>query len=208
MQSRLPPALREPNVFDQYLPNCESPTINRDEIECFKREKFLFKKGLIPTDVDLESIVNYVWQSVPNDVIRRNDASTWLDRPQDKWKPEYNTKFGPMHGGNWKFRSPHGFGSEAFISDKTTRHPSVMALVESMIGASVCSPTRVRGVYLILPKPPEVNGRLGPHVDTSAAKLSAMVFVPQRLLDVGDSRYDQAHTFSCTRCTRQFIAPM
>ena len=176
-EPKLPPVILEPVVFEDESSNCRSRTIDFQEIEFFKREGFLIMKGLIPSNIGFDRIVDYVWDTVPPDVISRDMPDTWLDSPHEKWTPERNTVFGPMNGPNWKFRSPHGYGSEPFILDMTARHPKVIEVVANMIGKPERGPERVRGIHVVLPKHVNAKGRLGPHVDRAAAQLSAMVFI-------------------------------
>ena len=176
-EPRLPPVILDPVVFDQEFANSRNSSLAGEEIAFFKRQGFIVKRGLISEASKFNEIVDYVWNTVPDGIIRRDVPATWMDNPNEKWTPEHNQIYGPFHGANWKFRSPHGYGTEPFILEVTAQHPKVNDVVRSMIGHPVRKPTRVRGVYVVVPKPMEREGRLGPHVDRAAAQLSAMVFV-------------------------------
>ena len=149
------------------------------EVASFKRDGYLVKRGLIKDVDSLTSIVDYMWEKVPREILSKDDPSSWLDRPHRKWTEMDAKEVGHLHRGNWKMRSNHGIGTEPFILNATANHPAVLRIVEQMIGKPVARSNRVRGVYVVLPKPIDVAGGLGPHVDHAAAQICAMVLLAE-----------------------------
>lgn len=166
-----------PKPYASQLRNSVATDLDEEEIAHFKREGFLVKRGLVQADAEFERLIDYVWETVPEGVLSRNDPSTWMDGPQHRWPAEAVPRVGALHRGNWKMRSPTKYGREAFVLSVTANHPRVRGVVERFIGSSIRGNSRVRGVYVVLPKPVEVQGQLGPHVDHAAAQICAMVFV-------------------------------
>lgn len=149
------------------------------EVEHFKREGFLVKRGLVQATDEFKAIVDYVWETVPAGVMSRDDPTTWVDEPHKRWPVGAATRIGVLQHSAWKMRSPHLYGREDSMLDVTANHPRVRGVVKQFLGERLERAERVRGVYLVLPKSPSVEGRLGPHVDHSAAQLSAMVLIDE-----------------------------
>ncbi|MBT4139616.1 MAG: hypothetical protein HOE48_16965 [Candidatus Latescibacteria bacterium] len=152
------------------------PTLSEAEIAFFKEHGFLVKRGLLDEKETFERIVDYVWEQVPRDLVKRDDPKTWIDAPHGEWTAEDAENAGQFRRGSWKLRS-RTFGTEPFFVDKIANHPRMRQLVSKFIGESVKYADRVRGVYCIFPKSPDRDARLGPHGDHTGAQLSAMVFV-------------------------------
>ena len=172
-----PVTLREPNPYTNELEGCDQLNLSRSEIDFFKEHGFIVKRGLITEQTRLARIVDYVWECVPRSLISRDDLTTWTDQASHRWSDEDNRQIGRLHQGMWKMRSPHAVGTENFIVDWTANHPNVRAVVEQFLRPPIKRSERVRGVYVILPKPVDQHGRLGPHADHAAAQLCAMVLI-------------------------------
>ncbi len=177
--------LLEPEVYRDTLPGSHDVELTQPEIRQFKERGFLVKRGLIDDSAGLEHIVEYMWKHVPHGVLRRDDPSTWLDKPHRKWTVEDTERVGALSRGNWKMRSrgERGIGSEPFLVELTANHPNVRAVAERLMGPPVRRARRVRGIYSVLPRPPGVGDRLGPHGDKQAAQLGCIVLandVPPR----------------------------
>lgn len=169
--------IRDPIPFEADAPDNTRLRLSSLEIDHFKREGFLVKRGLVQASAEFKSIIDHVWDTVPNGVMSRDTPSTWLDEPHTRWPKSEVGRIGVLQNANWKMRSPHRYGREPMLLDVTANHPRVRAVVQQFLGEQLERAQRVRGVYLVLPKLPSTNGRLGPHVDHSAAQLSAMVLV-------------------------------
>ena len=171
--------IRAPQVFvDPDFTNGE-PTLSKAEAAFFKDYGFIVKRGFLDEKDTFERIVDYVWENVPREILKRDDPQTWLNAPHEQWTQEDVEKAGLFARGTWKMRSRDGIGTEPFFVDKIANHPHMQKLVSLFIGEPVKRPERVRGVYGLFPKPPGSKGRLAPHADHTAAQLSAMVIVDE-----------------------------
>lgn len=171
--------IRDPQVFvDPDFTNGE-PTLSEAEVAFFKKHGFIVKRGFLDENQTFERIVDYVWGNVPREILKRDDSRTWPGAPHGQWTEEDAEKAGLFGGGTWKMRSRDGIGTEPFFLDKIGNHPRMQKLVSLFIGEPVKRLKRVRGVYVVFPKPPDSEGRLAPHADHTAADLSAMVFVDE-----------------------------
>ena len=152
------------------------PTLSEAEVAFFKENGFLVKRGFLQEKETFDRIVDYVWENVPREIVKRDDVQTWFDAPHGQWTEADAEKAGQFARGTWKMRS-RKIGTEPFFVDKIANHPRMRQLVSLFIGDPVKRSNRVRGVYCIFPKPPNSESRLAPHGDHTAAQLSAMVFV-------------------------------
>ena len=152
--------------------------VSNEEITQFKRDGFFVKRALIPAE-KAEAAIQLFWDNVPRAIIRRDDPDSWLDKPHRKWREDDIPRVGLLHRGSWKQRSagPEGHGTQPTLLDATVRHPNMMAVAHQLLGGPLREPQRVRGIYAILPQPPQVMGGLGPHSDDQASQLSAMVIL-------------------------------
>ncbi len=168
--------LRDPDVLvDPEFTNGD-PTLSEAEVAFFKEKGFLVKRGFLDEKETFARIVDYVWENVPREIVKRDDPETWIDAPLGEWTAADAEKLGHFGRGSWKMRS-RKIGTEPFFVDKIANHPRMRQLVSLFIGEPVKRANRVRGVYCIFPKSPEREGRLSPHGDHTGAQLSAMVFV-------------------------------
>ena len=168
---------KEPEPFVEYIDGSDSVGLSDAEILHFKREGFIVKRGLIRDRKALASVVDYVWDTVPTNVLNRFDSSTWLDEPSKRWPLSRSDEIGVLHGTNWKMRSKYRIGQERLLLDVSANNHRVRQVVKAFLGPSIADSLRVRGVYVVLPKPLGREGKLGPHVDHAASQLCAMVLV-------------------------------
>lgn len=169
----------EPIPYQSNLAACPSLQLSTSEVSHFKREGFIVKRGLVDAPGAFNDIIDYVWETVPEGTLTRDDPSTWLDEPHTRWPDDAAARIGVLQHSAWKMRSPHQYGCEDALLNVTANHPDVRSVVKQFLGTRLERAKRVRGVYLVLPKPSSVQGRLGPHVDHSAAQLSAMVLIDE-----------------------------
>ena len=167
--------LEPPVLVDPPFTNGDA-TLSEDEVAFFKEHGYLVKRGLLNEPEAFKQIVDYVWEQVPRELVKRDDPSTWIDAPQGEWTGEDAENLGPFRRGSWKLRS-RTFGTEPVFVDKIANHPRMRQVVSRFIGEPVRFADRVRGVYCIFPKSPDREARLGPHGDHTGAQMSAMVFV-------------------------------
>jgi hypothetical protein len=156
-----------------------TPTLSEEEATFFKENGFLIKRGLLDEKETFERIVDYVWENVPREIVKRDDVQTWFDAPQGLWTEEDAAKLGLFGRGSWKMRSRYGIGTEPFLLDKIGNHPHMRKVVSLFIGESLKPTERVRGIYAVFPVPPDTDGRLSPHADHTASQISAMVIVDE-----------------------------
>ena len=72
----------------------------------------------------------------------------------------------------------HGIGHDSRFLEATTAHPSVLHMVELLLGGPVKRPHRSRGIYALFPKDAaEPPSRLGPHMDDNPTELIAAVIL-------------------------------
>ena len=169
--------LLNPRPYLDYPLNSYSSTVDAEEIRHFKKVGFIVKRNLIKQHSQLNRIVDHVWKTVPAGVMTRDQPQSWFVGTQERWPLDRQEEIGALHHSNWKMRSKEKIGRERFMLELTANHPAVQTAVRSLLGEGVRICERVRGVYVVLPKPPSRTGQLGPHVDHAAAQLCAMVLV-------------------------------
>lgn len=170
--------IREPEVFVHPDFTNGDPTLDMNEISFFKKNGFLVKTGLLKEAHEtFAKIIDYAWDSVPRGLLKRDDPTTWLCGPNEEWTEEDAATVGPLTRDGWKFRSRGVIGSESLFVDGIANHPHMRELIGKFIGDPVRHPRRVRGVYMQLPKGPDVEENLSPHADGTTAHLSAMVLI-------------------------------
>jgi hypothetical protein len=171
--------VRDPIAFvDPEFTN-GTPTLSEEEAAFFKENGFIIKRGLLDEKETFERIVEYVWENVPREIVKRDDVQTWFDAPQGVWTEEDAVKLGLFGRGSWKMRSRYGIGTEPFLLDKIGNHPHMRKVASLFIGEPLKRLQRVRGVYAVFPVPPDAEGRLAPHADHTASTISAMVVVDE-----------------------------
>ena len=155
------------------------PIVNDAEAQFFKQHGYVIKRGLLNNRNQLSKAVEYLWENVPGQILKKDDPDTWTDSPAKHWTTADHERVGLLYGTNWKMRSRgrNGIGTERFLVDEIANHPVMLATAESFLGARIKPVERVRGIYAVLPQPLGREGSLGPHGDYMAAQLSAMILV-------------------------------
>ncbi len=169
--------IREAKVFVYPDFTNGDPTLSDAEIEFFKENGFLVKRGLLNAHDTFKKIIDYAWDSVPRGLLKRDDPTSWLRIPNEEWTEEDAATVGQLTRGGWKFRSRGAIGSEPLFVDGIANHPRMRELVAKFIGEPVRLSRRVRGVYIQFPQDPDVEGQLGPHADGTTGHLTAMVLI-------------------------------
>jgi hypothetical protein len=176
-------------VYDLELPGCRDVQLSPEEIEHFKTNGFIVKKGLIDP-ADLERVVDSVWSAAaelgfPFD---RNDPATYT-LPKDhglfpKTEPKHtyndgagipNYFGGSLSGWTWRHYTPV---TQDWFLECTARHPNMQAVVRQFLGNNVRPSRRCRGLYLVFPQPREQEHAptLSPHTDGIASQLNCMIY--------------------------------
>jgi len=176
-------------VYDLELPGCREVTLSPEEIEHFKTNGFIVKKGLIDPS-ELERVADSVWEAAkllgfPFD---RNDPATFtLPKGHDLFpmtepKHTYNNGSGipnyfggKTSGWTWRHYTPC---TEDWFLDSTARHPNVQAVVQQLIGKNVRPSQRCRGLYVVFPQQNDGDSMapLTGHTDGTASQLNCMIY--------------------------------
>ena len=169
--------LRETVIHSDALTGGRSADLSEEDINYFKTQGFLVKRGLVDEPLAFDKVIDHIWKNVPRDIMQRDNPGSWTDKTHEKWTEQDHARVGLLAYGNWKMRSKgeDGIGTESFLVDRIANHPDLRGVVEALIGSPVQPVRRVRGIYCVFPKPPTAEARYGPHADYMAAHLSAMV---------------------------------
>jgi hypothetical protein len=167
-------SLREASPYVDSMDG-DSLLLSEEEIGFFKRQGYLVKRRVIDDRSLFAEVVDHLWANVPRNIIVRDDPKTWFDSPHEKWTPPDHKEVGLLQRGNWKMRSAARIGKEKFLVAGIANHPAMMSVAQQFLGKPLKPVGRVRGVYAVLPKPPNVKGVLGPHCDYAGGQLGAMV---------------------------------
>jgi len=181
------------------------------EVEAFRRDGFLVKRGLISAEelaVGIEALWSAAAVLAPG--LERDKPASWVDAGE-RWEnstPEPDGGRGPHRfdpNGQWRFHCL-GTGADAASSatgarhlecspadaerflDATSRNPRMLAQVEAFIGGPVMQPRRNRGIYSIFPRS-NVKPGFGPHLDSHTFQLCGMVYLGDVLPDAGGTTY-------------------
>ncbi len=176
-------------VYDLELPGCREVQLSPEEVEHFKTNGFIVKKGLIDP-LDLKRVADCVWSAaaelgLPFD---RNDPATYMlpkDHglfPQTEPKCTYHdgagipNYFGATTGGwTWRHYTPC---TEDWFLQRTARHANVQNVVQQLIGSNLRPSRRCRGLYVVFPRSSDtepVTG-LSAHTDGTASQLNCMIY--------------------------------
>ena len=100
------------------------PSLNGDEAAHFKREGFIFKRGLIDDTKIFHKVVDFIWTKVPHGLLRRENSDTWTNPADDDWTEADSLKVGMLARDKSKIRSkgPSGIGTEAILIDGIANH--------------------------------------------------------------------------------------
>ena len=104
--------LRDPEPFQDPTGFDRDAAVNPWEAAHFKENGFIVKRGLIDDPSVFEQVDDYLWRNVPRGLIRREDPTSWIDTPDERWSEDDSLKVGMLLEGNWKMRSKEGIGTE------------------------------------------------------------------------------------------------
>ncbi len=190
-------ASRLSRVFEP--PNLAVPgeAVSQAEMEFFKKQGFLFKRGLIDK-TSARAAMNRIWPNLlerihlASDVgrtLKRDDPSTWR-APQWKKLPPADTS-GPfegrqriaVHGRTVKM---HDIGDQEFLLKLVPNNKRVRSVARMLLGEHLQPSRRTRGVYAIFP-PAHLSGeeierhingsQLGPHTDRVCQQLNVCAYL-------------------------------
>ena len=75
-------ALPDPVPFTDPDEFTGEPTLNASEIDHFKREGFIVKRGLIKDDNAFAQVIDHIWKHVPRNLMNRAAPDTWVAPPE------------------------------------------------------------------------------------------------------------------------------
>lgn len=194
---------RPSEVFEP--PDLEQRGVNVSvaEIEFFKANGFLFKRGLIDAD-SASNALDQAWNSLletfpPPDetehAIRRNDPESWRSPqwpelpPADTSGPFEGRQRTAVHGRTVKM---HEIGNERYLLDLVPNNPKIRGIARTLLADNLKSSERTRGVYALFPSvqlskeesAKRLDGSsLGPHTDRVCQQLNVCAYlddVPRR----------------------------
>ena len=129
------------------------------EVSFFKREGYLFKRGVMDPEL-MAKARDALWAAMPPRM-KRDDPSTWIGPFRADEEDEGPVSRRGGHG--WKFRA---VSSEDWMVRLAATDEAIWTWVEQFIGeGTVVRPQRVRGIYCRLPETEEPTGPSVCHVD-------------------------------------------
>ncbi|MBK35166.1 MAG: hypothetical protein CME26_06500 [Gemmatimonadetes bacterium] len=176
-----------PRVYDLELPGCREAQLSPEEVDHFKTNGFIVKKGLIDP-FELERVADSVWSAAAQlrFPLDRNDPATYTLPKDHGLFPETEPKhtyhdgagipnyFGGKTGGwTWRHYAPC---TEDWFLERTARHANVQAVVRQLIGENVRPSERCRGLYVVFPQSSDLDGGLSMHTDGIASQLNCMIY--------------------------------
>ena len=138
------------------LPGAFGVELTAEEIEQWKTQGWIVKRGLIPKE-ELQPWVDAAWDKVERvaPFLDRGDPETWLD-PAERWETNQlrNGERSQSADGELSATSEwrwHHVGHDAAFLAATSAHPNVLRVVESIVGGPVRVPNRNRGCVGAMP---------------------------------------------------------
>ena len=142
--------------------------LTQKEISFFKREGYLFKRGVMDPEL-MARARKRLWDGAPPRM-KRDDPSTWMGpfRPDEEDEGPGNRRVGYM----WKYCEPR---AEEWIVRMSATDPTIWVWVEQLLGkGEVKRPERIRGIYCHLPMTDEPKEPIGCHCDIAWNSRPAM----------------------------------
>ena len=115
--------------------------LTQEEISFFKREGYLFKRGVMDPAL-MARARERKWKGAPPRM-KRDDPSTWFGpfRPDEEDEGPENRRLRYM----WKYREP---ATEEWIIRMLATDPAIWGWVEQLLGkGEVKRPEKIRGIY-------------------------------------------------------------
>ena len=185
-------------IAESDYPHADSlqPELTPAEAEHFRRHGWLIKRAFTSAEL-LVPFVEQIWERAQEHGIRRDAPATHVDAGE-RWSNTPAER--PGHGSNVEVLSADSrwwwgdIGHDPAFMAATCRHPSILRMVESLLGGPIKLPTRNRGIYTVWPQSePELS--LGPHVDSQSEELLATtIFGDVTASDGGFTFWPGSHT--------------
>ena len=120
--------------------------LTQEEISFFKREGYLFKRGVMDPEL-MARARERKWKGAPPRM-KKDDPTTWFGpfRPDEEDEGPENRRLDYM----WKYREP---ATEEWIIRMLATDPAIWGWVEQLLGKrEVKRPEKIRGIYCRLPE--------------------------------------------------------
>ena len=191
MKKRLSTIFEPPDLFERGVPASDA------EIEFFKANGFLFKRGMLEK-VEACDAMSRIWRSLHqalslrsgmNWTLSSDDPNSWRN-PQWAEMPKADDsgffegrQRTAVHGRTVKL---HEIGNEDYLLKLLPHNPKVRAVAKALLGEPLKPIERTRGVYAIFPtseltdeeRQAEITGdRLGPHTDRVCQQLNVCAYL-------------------------------
>ena len=187
---------RPSTVFEPPALAVKGEIVSRAEIEFFKQNGFLFKRGLIERGAATDAL-NRAWQSLLETVppadgnweLKREDPDTWrapkwsVLPPADTSGPFEGRQRTAVHGRTVKM---HEIGNQRFLLDLVPNNPRIREIARAMLADKLKTSERTRGIYALFPSEQlglgEIGKRLsgaslGPHTDRVCQQLNVCAYL-------------------------------
>lgn len=172
-------------------------TVSDTEIEFFKENGFLFKRGLIDSDAAADAL-DQAWRRLLETLppregsessLIRDDPESWRSPqwpelpPADTSGPFEGRQRTAIHGRTVKM---HETGNEQYLLKLVPNNPKVRAIARALLAENLKVSERTRGVYALFPtvrlSNEEVAKRLdgsslGPHTDRVCQQLNVCAYL-------------------------------
>lgn len=143
--------------------------VSQDEIEFFKENGYLIKRGILDTEL-MERARERLWQGAPP-TLKRDDPDTWVgpfpestDDPNSVW-----------YDFTWKFREP---GSEDWMVQLLAKNEIVWGTAEQLLGQGTLEePEQIRGIYCMMPEGNAPERPYRCHVDRHPFHLGVVGYI-------------------------------
>ena len=144
-------------------------TLGQSELAFFRSNGYIILRGLLDPALMAQARES-IWTDPPPGV-RRDDPASWVG----PFQAESDAQDSNFRGFTWKYRRQ---GAEQWMIDLLPKNPSVWAIAEQLLGAGMVEePTRVRGVYCMMPEGDLPAHPYYCHVDQHAFHLGTVAYV-------------------------------
>ena len=174
-----------------------SAVLSPAEVTHFKKEGFLFKKGLLDVSAckDLRARSwAYLCENLKLD--KTCDYALDYENPETWWDPRWEKQAPPDKDGFYEGRSKravsgttvklHDFGSDPDLLAVTVQDNACRRVAELLLSENLRPSRRTRGVYAIFPSKkthqaplsnPDILRMLGPHCDRVVQQLNVCIYL-------------------------------
>ena len=151
-------------------------TLSSEEIEFFKEQGYLIKRGVLDPTLMAKARAS-MWEAAPSVGLDPNDPDTWIGPVEES----SDDRDSALWGYSWKYRK---HGGEDWMVRLLAKDPSVWAMAEQLLGeGNLAEPTRIRGIYCMLPEGDKPATPYRCHVDRHPFHLGVVGYIDDVDLD-------------------------